>query len=34
MSLKEIIKIIFQKRKRRYKEKQMVVLKVKIKYVK
>lgn len=30
MSLKEIMKIIFKKRKRRYKEKQMVVLKVKI----
>ena len=29
MSLKEIMKIIFKKRKRRYKEKQMVVLKVK-----
>lgn len=29
MSLQEIMKIIFRKRKRRYKEKQMVVLKVK-----
>lgn len=29
MSLQEIMKIIFKKRKRRYKEKQMVVLKVK-----